>query len=385
MDALIFNNTPSKVHQQTESVAIRLAYLLCREISCVGNSSETIWVEDLLKKASIQQQLFLIESDAKKSGTDFADVEAFIQTWKTAEKVKHKTPQQIKIQKKVEASIRNLYEDIANEIIERCALTGLPALRSLTGTGTLGFVPMNSENLESNEGKFTAASVFLKDEPHPNHPLPETPSENRALFCLTPEFFFNQVFDPGTIYNTNQAEARQPQNSWLHKCFTIPNINLLSAVELQTTRKLLDPVGAEFRNQGNNWIKITDGIEEGDSVSYFQKNVLPHAASLQAAIMQNDLLKYLQASQRSDANIEVWMGEIPMTLMWSFYKTFEVIGDATWNILQQALPTDPKYKRRVPVMILKIATPQLPESVSPTNAAENLPPLVSARKFITTD
>ncbi len=385
MDAIIFNNQPSRIHQRTESVALRACYLVCDSILAAGTSCENIWYSDMMQKLNYTQKIQIIEAHYKNTDNPLVEAGQFISLWKQTQKVKYKNPKQIVMLKKFEAAIDTLYKKILAEMKEGVDRTGLPELKGLVDGKSIGFIGMLQANLESEENNANPASKLLKGElPEEEDKTPRNTNE-RAIFCLTPEFFIEALSANRKIYTYRDEEAKDITNCWLHKCFTFPNINLLSAIELQSIRKLLEPVSAEFKKQADAWIKICDEPGTGDTLALFQKNVLPHTASLQAAIAQADLIKHIYTSQRSDANLELWMGEIPVEVFWQFYKTFEVIHDATWNILSQALQNETKWKKRVPVMALRVPVPENYQPPETETASQETPEVKSVRKSITVD
>ena len=386
MVPIVFNNRPSKLHQRSESIALRACYLLSDFIISAGTSGDNIHFENIMGQMNLRQQLQIIEAHYKNSETPLPETaEQYHKMIQDFRKIKHKNRLQIIALKKLETWVDSAYKFIVDQLKEEAALTGLPELKGLVDGKSIGFTRMSQADLESDKDECTPASKLLKLDFPVKEGEPEPKEEDYSLFCLTAEFFTDLFPAKGTVVSYSDSAANDSTKCGLQKCFTLPNINLLTAIELKSIRKQLEPLSAEFRKQTNAWLKIFEEPDTGNTMEHFQKNVWPHAASLQAAIAQNELIQHTYASQRSVSYIELWMGEIPTAVLWQFYKDFEVIHDATWNILEEALKNEPKWQKRTPVLVINVPLTESTKQIVGESIAEQETEVKSLRKHISVD
>lgn len=372
MKAIVFNNLPSKIHQQHESVALRACYLLSDTVATAGNSTYVIWMEEHSEEMSLKNKIRLL---GEHFGDEF-NSKKFLLAIEQAEKIKHMPPKQLIAHKKLVASIHNLYKAMIQETMQDFNGTGLKVLKDIIDGEVFGVYSMHDHDKEYEDKQHVPASKLLRFE------LPE-PEKEPVVFCLPPEFFSDLWTEKFSTHTDSQA--KQVNQCWLHKCFTFPNINQLSALELTALRKQLETTGLEFRKQTDVWFSLCETGNAENSVQHFQKNILSHAASLQAAIAQSQLLKNIAQTQRSSVKLEVWMGEMPVTMLWKFYETAQVIDKPTVEKLNQALQTEPQWHNRVPVMVLK-SPPENNQDHAPVKSeSQNVPEIQSVRKSISVD
>lgn len=385
MNAIVFNNAGTSISQQMESLAIRASYVVCNSFICAGTSLQTACMREFYKQAGFEHKVLFIETHAQANQMDFAASEV-LRLWKQMKKVKYKNAQQLRVSRDIEATINKLFNSAMDEMMDRMNLTGMPVLAELLGADGAYVLQMDLNDGEKQTERVTAASTLLKGESNDlaSEKDFETP-QGKSLFCVTHEFFTDIFAERGPIYGMEEQQAGQAANVWMRKCFTFPNLNLLNALELKSVKKALEIPGAEFRRQCNECIEKADADAEANVRDIFKKNILPHAASLQAAIAQNEILRRLYATQHSTATIELWMGEVPTEILWKFYKTFNVIEDNTWEVLSEALKNDARFKKRQLVMGLKANSSHSNIQSGSAAPASNDAEIKSVRKFISLD
>jgi hypothetical protein len=193
------------------------------------------------------------------------------------------------------------------------------------------------------------------------------------LFILPAEFYNEEFSEKIESYRQNANIG----NFYLEHCFTLPNINLLNAEELKAIRNRLRQPGTPFRMATDEWITLChNNAEKEQRVRYFNASLLPSVAALQLAITNNEILNYCQNLRNFKSEIKIFIGELPVKLIWDFYKHFGAIHDSTWQALeQQGLPDCGSW----PVMILSLQKPV--DNTVPESNDETVEP-VSIKKSI---
>jgi hypothetical protein len=377
MKSIVLNNKGSRLHQLLESACIRSSYLIADRVVSAGTSAQDIWFDEVFKKADTIGKLMVIEKFYQNTDTPMSEAGKMIPVFKEMSKVKHPSPQQIMARKSMEKTIDNLFKEVVNEMTEAVARTGLMELATLADGETYGFYWMLREDIEIEDEHHVPASKLLTLQ------LPD-PEEGPELFSLPPEFMLAEFTGKGTVYYAHEPEAANTENCWMHKCFTLPNINLLKAVELQAVREQLMAPGAEFRKQCDSWIKGAEGRSGEESVAQFRKNILPHAASLQAAVLQNEVLRHCSSIQNHEAKIELYMGEVPLPVLWHYFEHYNVIQEPTRKKLNELLENDNGLNRRIPIMHLSTSNTQKAAANAPA-AKEELPEVQPVKKSISVD
>jgi len=377
MKSIVFNNKGSRIHQLLESACIRSSYLIADRVVGAGTSAQDIWFDELFKKADTIGKLVVIEGYYQRTDSPMPEVDKVIAAFKQMRKIKHPNPQQIIARKNMEKVIDTMFKQVVNEMTELVARTGLMELATLADGEILGFYWMQREDMEKEGDELLPASKLLSLQ------LPD-PEEGPELFFLSAEFMLAEFTGKGTVYYAHEPEAANTENCWIHKCFTLPNINLLKAVELKAVREQLMTPGAEFRKQCDSWIKGAGERNGEESIALFQKNILPHAASLQAAILQNEVLRHCSSLQNHEAKMDLYIGEVPLPVLWNYFEHYNVIQEPTRKKLNELLETDKGLNRRIPVIIPGRVYAN--EATSTGAAAkEELPEVKPVKKSISVD
>lgn len=377
MKAIVFNNLGSRLNQQLESFSLRVSYLLADYVAAAGTSSQDIYFDEVFKGADPISQLMVIETFYKNTNEPMAEAGQFIDILKRMAKVKHPNPQQIMIRKNLEKKVDALFKAVVDQMREVALRTGLMELGPLLDGKTFGLYSMNGYDLEDEKQKHFTASKLLTLQ------LPD-PEQAPEFFFISYEFMLPEFTRKGTVYHAHETEAANTENCWLHKCFTFPNINLLKAAELQAVRSLLMQPGSGFRQQFDNWIKNAEGRSGEESVAQFKKNILPHVASLQAAILQNEVLRHCSAIQNHGVKIDIYTGEVPLPVLWSYFEHYGVIKEPTRQKLNELLKKDKGLSKRVPVMCVMNSRLQ-EDATTPPAAKEELPQVQPVKKSISVD
>ncbi|HRH48428.1 MAG TPA: hypothetical protein PLP23_06745 [Panacibacter sp.] len=362
MKPIVFSSANSLIAQVSESVSLRIGYILADEIASAGGTMIDLFFSENFQHLQFRQKMIVFEA-IHKSEEEKQVVQDLKAALKIQHKIKHKTPQQIVAQKKMEQTVHNICMETINGFDEMMRLSGLMEMRKLADEAALTAFTMTGNQEEDTENR-TQASKLLQ------RLLPEMEG-GHDLFFLGAEFNAEDFKETYTSYTA----AQDIQNVFLESCLTFPNINLLSALELKAVRKQLDIPGIAFRKCADTWVRMCyDDIPVEERITFFKNKLLPAATLLQQTINENDLLMHCSSLQNDGIRIKLFFGEIPVELLWEYYKHFKVIGDETCSILEAAKAGGSIAGKRWPVMLL-MPPEQGSETVFSLNGEDEKMPL----------
>jgi hypothetical protein len=357
MKTIIYNRFGSTLTPNLESFATRIGYLLGDITINAGSTESVIFTEYNVADLSVKQKIEILER-CLENEADREALETSKRVLKEHNKTKHKSPQQIVAYKKLEHSLAALCNHAINEYWNAVSKTGLLELRNLVDDKAFAFYGIN-ENAEDNSDCHVPASELLQ--------LLNPEEEGPEMFFLPQEFFRDEFWEdlPYTISET-EAEAEDLNKVYYDCCFTFPNLNLLSAAQLKLVRKQLSDAGAQYRANADEWMRRCYNSEDVSSrINYFNVHVLPAAQTLQQAIQQNEILQHCSRLQYDSVKFDVLMGEIPVYMLWDFYKSVEVITEPTWEKLSLVKEEGSLKNKRWPFMVLGILKDEKNEQTLP--------------------
>ena len=172
------------------------------------------------------------------------------------------------------------------------------------------------------------------------------------MFTLTDELSDPDFLEDRKIYDINSTEALDARNIFLKKCFTFPSTISLSISELKLLRDKLQMSTLPFNETLNDWADMFSASNNiPERVDFFRNNILPLLPAIQKTITENNILNYAY-KRTKDVTVEVWLGEAPLSIIWEYYNYFQLISEASYELLFESLEKNPEYNRRVPVMVI---------------------------------
>jgi len=348
----------SGVNLNSESIALRASFLLADETVSAGDGYFTINFEEYYNAKKFSQKAKLVEAHYEKSNDEHAkDISAALEMYRGLQKIKHKPGQLITQLKKLEITIEGIYRDMKAGFLAVMEKSGLAQLKPLTEEEYFSAWYYDIANSETDDPEHMPASkVMLLS-------MPEEDRENVVHF-LTQEFYNKGFFDSEFV--TTQVLNNKPvaERTYFKHCFTLPNINLLSAVEIKTIRGQLHASSSVFNAKVNEWItlfKNKDGANA--SRSFFKKEVLASAGTLQKSIEENELLRHYGNLQNNDVKVELHAGAVPALMIWEFYSYHKIITEKTTEILKREAAKEEWKNKFLPVLVLRLPDyPMVPRS-----------------------
>jgi hypothetical protein len=347
MKAVILNKGSSKLTPGLESVSLRIAYLICEKVMPAGASYDAIQFEEIEKNLELETKVRLIEAFRKEDKEeDNWSAEEVLQTLKEYRKMKHPPPGVIKQRKIFEKGLNELFQQYFDATKSSLAKSGFMPLAKLLNTSVNGGYRIVGEADEAKRPDDVPLSALL---------MRRHATAAGEFFFLHPAFFNACKEENWFIPMKSDGSNAKKKGTYLQHLFTLPNINLLSATELETTKSRLSDSASILETKLNQWMQdVYSGKESSSTAFFFNKEVLPATAGFLHAIAVNDVLNHASRMQKDMVSIDVFAGELPAETVWQFYKWANVLEEGTWQILQKALKEDGYSGRRFPVMTVAI-------------------------------
>jgi len=273
----------------------------------------------------------------------------YLADMKNINKIKHKPPKLIILLKRIEKEIDEMFIEFKEWMLQKLMADGLPQLEPLMNANEIIAQVMNMNDPEKHEeGRCVAASKLLTLSV-------EKPDEYElCLFFLPPEFLKSEEVLNWNILTSSDKKAADPSSIYLEHCFTLPNVNMLTAAELKAVKEQLHSDAQPFLQHADEWLKLSYSTEtESGTHDFFIKNLLPATRPINDSIAKNELLKYCSSGGVSSGSMEIFLGEMPVQEIWKVYKHFGVIKEDTWAKLMEC-KEEPRFKKRWPVMAMNI-------------------------------
>jgi hypothetical protein len=345
MKAVVLNVPRSRVSPNFDSVALRIAYLLGITVVPAGANYDALHFDSSEKTIPLEMQIRLID-EFRRQDNEEGDwsAEESLQLLKDYRKFKHPPPEIIKSRKIFEKHVNDLFRDYIDETKIRIAQTGfLPLSQILTKEVSGGYSIKDESNTAVIEGYVALSKVLTR-----------THDKAEGEFFFLPTTFFNFCKeDQWELTLGSDLKKAKKTNGYLQQLFILPNVNLLNAIELESTRNRLKAAAEVFMPELKAWMEAVDaGKPLSETVTFFNERVLPSTAQLLNAMAVDDVLNHASRMMNDLVSAEVFAGELSIEGIWSFYRWANVVQDDTWNILQEALKENGYAEKRLPVMVL---------------------------------
>lgn len=372
MHIIVYNIYGSRLHMAVEATCLKIGFIIGGMAVSAGSIGFDTFIAKNIATLNFKQKLKFLESIPGNSEQNIEIVQQAREILHLHNKIKHKTQAQIVSFKKIEQSVTAFCEaslEDARQIFDTAGFTPLSELRSPSFFGYY-HVPYDGETADND--MYIPASTLLNLDG-----VGETEYSN--LFFLPFEFFSTEFKETVEAYKNATGMEGDKANFYLEPFFSMPNINFLTAEELKLLRNGLQAEGMPLRTQMVEWMKLcfeNAGMQQRRD--YFYNNVVSSATALGEAMKQNNIIAHCNTMQQEAAKMEIYAGEIPVHLLWDFYRHYKVIQDGTWDILQQLKEEGFPSCKSWPVMVL-----YYPEDAvqAPVLEEESLP----MKKYIAVD
>jgi len=327
---------------QSQSIAIRAAYLIADEAYICGDLFFTVFIDKTLNISSPQLALMFLEENQQDPEAKSA-FQSTLKAMKSYHAMKHKPGKVILAMKQMEKTIMKMWDEYRSTFITAAMSTGLPELSKIPQDDSLGILGSSSTHPEQDDKhNMPCSKVLLLDMENDLTPI------ERNYFMLPHEYT--------AIHQQDNTKGFDFTN-WNEPNLTFYNLNILTAAELMLVREQLRPAAQPFCEAIDKWsAMIPTFLSAAQSYGWYQQFVKPAAAALQHAIDANKILNDIPRLTRNDARVEFHIGEAPTQAIWLFFDMHLSIAEATKKVLQKPAAQAFAAKRK-PYFSMKTIAP----------------------------
>jgi len=324
----------SKLHLKHQSIAIRAAYLMADNVLLGGDLFNAVGIQELLSSFHPITALKFMAEDPK---CDPAMRHEYLETMdvlKMTAKVKHKNPQQIIAQKRLENWVIQAWKDYSEGMIKANKSTGVAQIKVLMEKGENVFYAPTSDRPEEKQEEYCECSKMLQFNLQEDDILPE-----QSCFMLPAEFMVKLSSERKDKVDKDDCNKIQ---------FTYFNLNRLTPAELIAVKAQLRATAKPFCEAMDKWnamlaeepesggFKWFKGLKKNalDNVWYME-NVKPAAEALQEAIDCNEILSSIPLATGNNLQVYVHLGTCPTNNIWKFFDSYGLIPEETKLVLEQ--------------------------------------------------
>ncbi len=370
MQSIVFNFSQSGLHQKVEAVTLKIGYLLCNEVCTAGTTCNDIYSIENFSDRSLFEKLDFLESVSRRDNSKFLKE---VREMRTLMKKMHgagaKTPKQHASRREGEQLINITYESFVQIYQNSIKDYGFEELKKLTKDDNFLFYAMNNNPEDPTGNRITASDLLqrlLVNIPE-EEATEKEPYAEPEIFLLGAEFLKDDYSKP-KIYGSTETEAKHNDTMYLHHALTLTGFEQLTADEVRNLRITISETTNSFNQKVNEWIDMCYfNISPSERLSFFNNQIVPAATELHQAIEDNFILSNDDCSEKKLLPIEVWLGEMPVSQLWKYYRDHGVIKDVTWRKIQREKALQ---NERWPVMMLRIPEGELQLFINKTDDEE---------------
>lgn len=347
---------------------IRASILLSQTTIVVGNTGFLIFFEDYFNSLNAIKQVKLMQ--ASLADTEIESKEAFdnyLNYVKNYNKIKH-PPQHLLVSfKKMEREMIKIVHNWKDDFMKNIEIFGLKDLFSFYEKNVF-------EPLAYAVGSEREDDIFLPKIKVLTHQSPVNFAQ-KAVWLMPSQFYSSDIF----VQEADTTIQHQNNTAYFIKAFTLPNINLLTATELNSIKNQLNESLIQFNEDVDEW---ATACYLGNGKNVFETKVLPKLAQVSDIIESNILLQHTNRIHQQQLTHTVYLGEVdkPTFLKWHLQQN--VIDDDEYKQTIEAYNNTEAHT--VPIMLF-VATENLEFYDKNNNEIIEEPKIIAVKKSINVD
>ena len=361
MIPFIYDETLSKISNIELGLSLRFSYVFAEEFGCGGKTAHPVFMEKLWSTSKIEHVVKMVNKNMDRlSEEEQAILVDAYKMYKDLLAIKNKPQQVIVAIKKTESVYRTLFDKLTLIIKKVYSDVGIFALGEQSDIKTV--LQYYETTLDSSERNPTNSILKPSSIAALKHVNLATPNQEGAftgeeLFLLSDSFFkkpFADNYLEASIENIGTSAQHDKPVVYLASCFNIKGLLALNGNELSFLRKELLNATKGLRASVDEWLKLCYQEEQdfNEIATVFKDSIVPQAKELDhviASIKQISLNDFETAV--NVITLEVGFGLVPLTLLWQYFKDYQIILPPTWQVLE---PLIPQYKNTYyPVIFYK--------------------------------
>jgi hypothetical protein len=372
MRTILFDYPGSKLDGRQYALNMRVSYLLSGAVMCMGTNVDCYSFIENLSRFSRKQKILLLSGDQP----EFKEWSENVRSLR--KQVKYHNGHLISASRKIDDAVDNYFNKWTQWLTDSFYAKGFPAISQDQLDESPAFqMQSHVSEPELDDDSNCPFSEWLQ--------LTQEEDEQGDMVMMPANFMDHPAVKDHWV-EASDPTAGDINGIYFKHCITLPKISSLTLLEMNSIRKAIASPLQSFTSSMNNWIDQfwnEDGLEV-DTMRFFNNNILPAAEGLQAAYDRNLILKHLLRTTNAADRVEVLIGEVPVKLIWRYFKDNKVIPNPTWQKLQKAVLRDDRLTRRWPVIAVRsndvmwslpateMVTNDITEGIDTTNSISSL-------------
>ena len=380
MKALHYHLSTGNENFKHLSIAIRIPYLLMDNVLVANDTNCFIYITEFYKSFTLNQKIKLLEDTYVNSG--FQDelltlIRSIKESFNKFNKLKHPDRNLLVISNKMNRHVEGMYNDYVEWIVSNYKPYGLMELKGIADDIILNFQKIVRDNAKPHKSIFvnTKTSDFALS-------LMSSKDEEGKVIIVNKDFIGSDFLKERIVYNYHDKEALNEHQIYLYNCLHLPSPLPLKADELKSVRNSLRDCSIIFNCALDKWNKyfFENDLPE-NRITFFKNEVITTLPEIQKKIDNNEILNYsIRTNTQKLSDVDVWIGEVPIPVLWDYYKYNGQIDEDEYKCLEKALENNPSLKGKIPVIVMDAVgdNGKEKEKIIDFEATE----IVSGRKFI---
>ena len=338
-----------RISQSGFSFLIKVGYVLSDETISMGYANLYVNLINGLKEGPMEYKLKMMEKDLDKVifATEIEQINEYFINKKVYDKIKHKTPDQIRwniINDKNYLDFYRKWEEVkANEMVK----IGYNFLHKLVEEKTLRIGEVIEDGYKFEDVKSVSLESLF------NLNLPDTDCKKNLM--IFQDIFLSIVYlkPEDKFVSALDDAATDTKNSWFQYVASITNVNRLTETELRALRTSFFQKMHNFRNEIEQWVEVCNTTNNSvESLNYFKENLLPLLPLVESYFEKEDILKYYHDNTKPNHFFYMYIGEITKSALLNYYELLMPITSELKQTLEAKFIADGTFNRRIPMIVI---------------------------------
>ncbi len=328
---------------------VKVGYVIADETISVGYANLFIDMIKGLKEGPLEYRLKMMRSDLniEVNPDTIQNITDYFAQKAAYDKIKHKTPDQIRWNIKIDHSFQGIYKLWVAQKAEEMEAEGFGYLQNFADEKTIELQAMPEEGYQfDNLKQITLESIFNSSKNGPK-------GHNNILIFHDVHLNSDNFDSEDKFVSLKDPSATDTSNSWFHFAATIPSFNQLTQTEIKIVRNAYATKMAAFKEQLSQWVQISNtSSSNSESIQFFKDNIIPYLPSVESFFNNEEVLKYYQQHQKEDMEYHMYIGEITKRALLNYYLNFMPITEEVKKSLEEKFKLQGIYNNRIPVIII---------------------------------
>ena len=369
-----------QVSQESFSFFIKIGYLMSDQTISMGYANMYIDLIKGLKEGPLEYKLKMMRGNLDKVGNaeEIEQINAYFTNKKLYDKIKHKTPDQLRWNSKNDKLFLDFYRHW--EDIKQIEMTskGYDFLQKMVAEKILIIQDVIEEGFIFDDIRMVKLETLFIPR------LLGTDYLNSVLILNDLFLTTFQLKPEDKFVGALTEEAADSNNSYFHFVATLFNFNDLSFTELKVLRDSFSSKMTGIKNQLDEWIAICNTSSDNtESLQFFKENIIPVLPAVDSFFENETLLKFYQENKNNDTNFYMYIGEITKSALLHYYQFMMPMTDEIKQTLVDKFIQEDCCNQRIPMIIISqtkdLALPKVVNMEEDLSTSEEA---ASKRKFI---